>query len=402
MLIDLPGFIAAQVTGRHTSLFHEDFEEHQPELLRRLQGKGVLVIGGAGTIGTAFIKALMPFQPARVLVVDHNENGLTELVRDLRSGTGYEMPKHFLTYAIDFGEPLFEKLFLHEGPFEVIAHFAAHKHVRSEKDPYSIEAMINNNVFKTKRLLELASKKRPEHFFCVSTDKAADPSNIMGASKKLMEHVIAAYAGILPVKSARFANVAFSNGSLLAGFVERWMKQQPLSAPSDIKRYFVSPEESGQLCLLCCALGQPGDLFFPVMDAKTDTKSFSDIALYFLHHLGFTPEICTSESEARSKTNLIKNRKWPVYFFKSDTSGEKTIETFFTGREHPDFSQFKTIGVIPTKSEVPLLRLEAFFNELTAVMQTAGAKKSDIVNVLSSILPEFQHIEKGKHLDERM
>jgi len=264
---DLNAFIAQHVTERSTSLFEADLAANHALLQSRINGRSVLVIGGAGTIGASFVRALLRFKPAKLYVVDINENGLTELTRDLRSSLGLHIPEDYKTYPINFGDKVFEKLLQKEGPFDIVANFAAHKHVRSEKDHYSIEAMIENNVMRTKRLLDLLLENPPKHFFCVSTDKAANPVNVMGASKKLMEEVLLAYAKQMPISTARFANVAFSNGSLLDGFLHRLMKRQPLSAPLDVRRYFVSPQESGELCLLACLLGEPGDIFFPKLAA---------------------------------------------------------------------------------------------------------------------------------------
>jgi len=255
-LFNVERFIAEKITGRNQSLLAQDFQAHRQSLKEKIQGRSILVVGGAGTIGASYLKSLLPFKPAKLVVVDINENGLTELVRDCRSRNELQLPAEFKSYPVNFGDRVFEKIFKKEGPFQIVANFAAHKHVRSEKDVYSIEAMIENNVIRAKRFLDRLLASPPEHFFCVSTDKAANPVNIMGASKKLMEEVILAYAGEMKITTARFANVAFSNGSLLAGFIERLMKQQPLSCPADVKRYFVSPVESGELCLMACILGK--------------------------------------------------------------------------------------------------------------------------------------------------
>ena len=263
--INLSQFISKEVTGRPESLLAPDIEGHHSELERRLDGKSVMVIGGAGTIGSSFVKAVLQFKVKRLFVIDTNENGLAELVRDLRSSTGLHIPEVLITYPINFGTAVFEKIWRGEGPFDIVANFAAHKHVRSEKDHYSIEAMVENNVLLAKRLLDLLAENPPERFFCVSTDKAANPVNVMGASKKLMEEVILAYSELMPITTARFANVAFSNGSLPFAFIQRLMKQQPLSSPVDVKRYFVSPEESGQLCMLACMLGESGDIFLSLI-----------------------------------------------------------------------------------------------------------------------------------------
>lgn len=260
-----------------------------------------MVIGGAGTIGSSYTKAILKFNIVKLVVVDINENGLTELVRDLRSSAEYNIPNDFITYPVNFGERVFEKIFQQHGPFEIVANFAAHKHVRSEKDIFSIEAMIENNVLRARKLLDLLLQYPPEHFFCVSTDKAANPVNIMGASKKLMEEMIMAYADKLPIKTARFANVAFSNGSLPLGFLERLNKNQPWSCPRGIRRFFVSPQESGELCLIASIMGESGDIFFPKLDEDRDMIPFDQIALDLLKELGLEADICASEDEAKEK-----------------------------------------------------------------------------------------------------
>jgi FlaA1/EpsC-like NDP-sugar epimerase len=402
MLINLPQFIARHVTGRNVSLFQADLDRHHDELSRQIVGKSVLVIGGAGSIGSAFIKALLPFQPARLFVIDHNENGLTELVRDLRSGAEYFVPTDLRTYALDFADPVFDKLFLKEGPFDIVANFAAHKHVRSEKDPYAIEAMIGNNVFRAKHLLDLLAHQPPLRFFCVSTDKAAEPANVMGATKKLMEEVALAYAAVFPVCTARFANVAFSNGSLPAGFLERLQKRQPLSAPRDVLRYFIAPEEAGQLCLLACMLGKSGEIFFPKLDIEKDTRSFPAIAEALLAEFGFTPDICHSEATAREKARHITGKTWPVYYFNTDTSGEKACETFSTEDEKTDLNRFESLGVILPAQRWSMLDLVEMLEELRAVLHRDEIEKADIVKVLERLTPGFRHLETGKSLDEKM
>ncbi len=411
MLLDLPKFISLHVTGRVESLFLPDLQRFEAELSSRIDGRSILVIGGAGTIGVSFIKAILRFRPARLFVVDINENGLTELVRDLRSSVAFNIPQDFVTYAIDFGDPVFEKLLRQKGPFDVVANFAAHKHVRNgEKDRYAIEAMLTNNVFKAKHLLDLMTVYKPERFFCVSTDKAANPVNIMGASKKLMESLILNYSDILPITTARFANVAFSNGSLPAGFLERLMKQQPLSAPSDVNRYFLSPAESGQLCLLACMLGEPGDIFFPKLDPEHDVKKFSDIATTLLQTLGFQADICSSEQEARQKATLLtaQSSAWPVYYFLSDTAGEKPFEEFYSDKELLDLKRFSSIGIIThhtNGSEHPgtnRLAVAEMIAELRAIFQKENLSKAAIIQAMQHFVCDFQHLETGKGLDQQM
>jgi FlaA1/EpsC-like NDP-sugar epimerase len=338
-----------------------------------------------------------------------------------------KVPEVYKTYPLDFGDPLFEKIFRNEGPFDIVANFAAHKHVRSEKDEYSIAALLRNNVVKAKGLLDLLATSPPQHFFCVSTDKAANPVNIMGASKKLMEDLIMAYAGSFPVTTARFANVAFSAGSLPDGFINRLMKQQPLSAPSDVKRYFVSPEESGHICLLACILGQTGDIFFPKLE-ESQMMTFSGIALNLLKYLGYEPVVCGSEEEARNlrftnydlpfkatQSTVTGHRSpvttppthefqspYPIYLFTSDTSGEKAFEEFFTEEEVVDVERFAALGVIKNAPKKSLDEVGRFVEELNRLLERQDLDKAAIVRTLTEMLPGFRHIETGKSLDQRM
>ncbi len=399
----LESFLEKHVTMRGESLFAADLEAHDAQLRGGIEGKSVLVIGGAGTIGSSYIRALLKFHPARLCVVDLSENGLTELTRDLRSTEGQYVPDDFTTLPISFGDPIFEHMFRAEGPFDIVAHFAAHKHVRSEKDRYSIEAMVTNNVVSTVKLLELLVEFPPEHFFCVSTDKAANPANVMGASKKLMEEAVIAYAALLPATTARFANVAFSNGSLPAGFLERIAKGQPLAAPSDIRRYFVSPAESGQLCLLACATGEPADIFFPRL-AEPTMLTFSSIADALLTELGFVPDPCATEEEARLKAaaRTPGDRSWPVYYFESDTSGEKSFEEFYTDTEVVDESRFDALGVVKATTALDVAGIRSLVGELEALFARPELDKADIVDVLTRLVPSFHHVETGKSLDSKM
>lgn len=402
-IFNIEQFISKYITERAESLFIKDIEANRAILEQRINHKSVLVIGGAGTIGASYIKAILHFKPAKLYVIDINENGLTELVRDLRSSTIYNIPEDFKTYPINFGDKVFEKILKQEGTFDIVANFAAHKHVRSEKDHFSIEAMIENNVLKAKKLLDLLVESPPERFFCVSTDKAANPVNVMGASKKLMEDVILAYSTKIPITTARFANVAFSNGSLLFGFIERMMKQQPLSSPSDVRRYFVSPQESGQLCMLACMLGESGDIFFPKLE-ETQMKKFSDIAIDFLNEYGLKPDFCKTEKEAKQKAEeLIENiTQYPVYFFASDTSGEKHYEEFYTEQEDLDMDRFTQLGVVKNAPKKAMSQIESMFEKLNKLFNEEKITKSKIVQIIGNYIPNFEHIETGKSLDQKM
>lgn len=400
---DINQFIKKHVIKRPESIFVNDLKKFDSVLSKRISKKSVLVIGGAGTIGSNYIKALLKFKIKKLVVVDINENGLTELVRDLRSSEIYNVPNNFITYPIDFGSIVFEKVFKAHGPFEIVSNFAAHKHVRSEKDIFSIEAMIRNNVIKARKLLDLLIDFPPEHFFCVSTDKAANPVNLMGASKKLMEELIMSYSNKIQIKTARFANVAFSNGSLLMGFLDRFSKNQPWSCPLGIKRFFVSPEESGQLCLIACIMGKSGDIFYPKL-MKNDMISFDSIALELLKFLNLEPQICKSENEARNKGKFINHnsKDYPIYFFDSDTSGEKTFEEFYTDDEILDTHSFEKLGVIKNSSNLNFTEIDSMFMEIENIFSNNNLKKSELVNIIKKYLPNFDHIETGKNLDQKM
>lgn len=401
-IINISNFINQFIIKRSKSFFERDIINNSSLLKTKIKDKSVLVIGGAGTIGSSYIKSILKFHPKKLVVVDINENGLTELTRDLRSTKGQFIPKEFRTYPMSFGNPVFKKMFLSNGPFHIVANFAAHKHVRSEKDIYSIESMLENNVFKSKELLELLNKNKPEHFFCVSTDKAANPVNIMGASKKLMEEVILSYSDKFKITTARFANVAFSNGSLLDGYLQRLFKGQPISCPSDIRRFFVSPKESGQICMIASLLGRSGEIFFPKLE-ENKMISFKDITIDFFKVLDKKIVICKNENEARLKSNnLKKNDPYPVFFFKSNTSGEKLYEEFFTKEDSVDMNSFKSLGIIKNSNKKSLNDINYFFIKLKSVLQNNNYTKNNIVNTIKEFVPNFDHIETGKNLDQKM
>ena len=402
-MLNINQFIAAHITGRPESMFAADIEANKDQLKEEIEGKSVLVIGGAGTIGSSYIRAVLPFRPSKLVVVDISENGLTELTRDLRSTYGMYVPEEYRTYPLSFADPIFEKIFRAERGFDIVANFSAHKHVRSEKDKYSVEALLENNVLKARKLLDLLTEFPPRHFFCVSTDKAANPVNIMGASKKIMEDMIMAYSDRFKISTARFANVAFSNGSLLAGFIERLMKRQPLSSPSDVKRYFVSPQESGQICMLACILGQNREIFFPKL-GEEQMITFSSIADRFLHSLGYNVKYCSSEEEARKFAAEMPadSREFPVYYFTSDTTGEKSFEEFYVEGEQINLNRFKSLGVIEELKSKDIKEIDMFFDKLTRNLRQERVEKTDIVQRIKEFIPNFAHMEKGKNLDQKM
>lgn len=402
-MFNLDRFIADNVTFRSASMFAEDIEANKDTLTQEIKDKKVCVIGGAGSIGSSFIKAILRFEPKSVVVVDLNENGLAELVRDVRSTYGLFVPDEFRCYTLNFADPIFERIFREEKGFDIVANFSAHKHVRSEKDRYSVQALIENNDIKAKKLMDLLTVYPPKHFFCVSTDKAANPVNIMGASKRIMEDLVMAYNKYFKVTTARFANVAFSNGSLPDGWLHRLQKKQPLAAPSDVKRYFVSPEESGHICMLACILGRGGEVFFPKL-GEDQMLTFSSICDEFVKAEGFKKEECRNDDEAKKFANDMSydGTTYPVLYFKSDTTGEKAYEEFFVPGEKIDLQRFKALGVVEQTARHEMKEVNSFFEKLEALFANPSFTKADVVDAIKEFIPNFEHEEKGKNLDQKM
>lgn len=402
MLPNISDFIKNYVTKRENSFFENDLINNKEKLTKEIKGKSILVIGGAGTIGSSYIKAALSYHPSELIVVDTNENGLTELTRTLRSDSNIIVPESYLTYPMSFNSEVFYKMAKSHGAFDIVANFAAHKHVRSEKDSFSIEAMIKNNVLDAKRLLDYLKRNKPSHFFCVSTDKAANPVNVMGGSKKMMENVIMSYSKDLKITTARFANVAFSNGSLLYGYIERLLQRQPISCPSDVKRFFVSPEESGEICLLTCILGNSGDIYFPKLN-ENQLVNFKSITEDFFNYLNKEIRICKSEKEAKEiALKLSDNSSYPVYFFKTDTSGEKLYEEFYTSEDEVTFDLYESIGVVTNSLKPSFSEMELTIKEIETLFKRESYNKEDVIKIMNKILPNFNHIETGKTLDQKM
>jgi len=399
--------LVRQIVGRPESLFAADIEANRKTLDQEIRGKSILVIGGAGTIGTAFIKEVLAFEPEKLLVVDTNENGLAELVRDIRS-SDLQVPKTITTYPMDLGHPLTLRMIDEEGPFDVVANFAALKHVRSEKNVLTSAYLVDNNVTKAESLLTTLLKKPPKHFFCVSTDKAANPVNVMGATKRLMEDLAFGVSDQIKSSTARFANVAFSNGSLLDCFLYRLQKQQPFSMPGDVKRYLVSSEESGQLCLLACITGKSREVFTPKLDPETDQHFFTSVAKQLLEHVGYEFNQCDSEDEARQKMAAIKAgtgdaKKYPCHVFQTDTTGEKTEEIFSSETESVDEDRYQGIRVVvSTQRFTSLDEVRAAVEELDALFRDPTCTKEQVIDLLEKHLPTFRHQERHKYLDARM
>lgn len=402
-MFNLSKFIGQYVTHREKSMFAQDIEANKEKLSAEIKGKKVCVIGGAGSIGSSFIKAVLRFEPQSVVVVDLNENGLAELVRDVRSTEGLYVPDEFRCYTLNFADPIFERIFRKEKGFDIVANFSAHKHVRSEKDKYSVQALIENNDIKAKKLMDLLCVYPPKHFFCVSTDKAANPVNIMGASKRIMEDLVMAYNTHFKVTTARFANVAFSNGSLPDGWIHRLQKKQPLAAPSDVKRYFVSPEESGQICMLACILGNGGEVFFPKL-GEDQMLTFSAICDDFVKAEGFKKVECDNDVAAKHYAAEMdyESDSYPVVYFKSDTTGEKAYEEFYVPGEKVNMDRFSALGVVEQTTRRNMTEVNDFFSELETIFQREDFTKAQVVESIKKFIPNFEHEEKGKNLDQKM
>lgn len=404
----LDKFIADNVTCRPMSMFQSDIVANKDVLTREIEGKSVCVIGGAGSIGSSFIKAVVRFHPRSLVVIDLNENGLAELTRDLRSSADIVVPDEYRTYTLNFADPIFTRIFREEKGFDIVANFSAHKHVRSEKDKYSVQALIENNDIKAKKLMDLLCEYPPHHFFCVSTDKAANPVNIMGASKRIMEDLVMAYNSVFKVTTARFANVAFSNGSLPDGWLHRIQKRQPLAAPNDVKRYFVSPEESGQICMLACILGNGGEVFFPKL-GEEQMLTFSSICDKFVQAQGFSKKECHSDEEAKRCSEglayedySVQCQEYPVVYFRSDTTGEKAFEEFYVPGEKVNMTRFRALGVVEETNRRTMEEVDRFFMDLERLFSKEDFTKCQVVEEIKKFIPNFQHEELGKNLDSKM
>jgi len=390
------------LVGRSNLLFEMDICRHESVLTDLVSSSRFLVIGGAGSIGQAVVREIFKRNPRALHVVDISENNMVELVRDIRSTLGY-IDGDFRTFAIDCGSKPFSALMEASDGYDYVMNLSALKHVRSEKDPFTLMRMIEVNILNTLGTAKQARLGGAKKYFCVSTDKAANPVNMMGASKRIMEMFLMRESESLPISTARFANVAFSDGSLLHGFNQRLAKRQPIAAPNDVRRYFVTPQESGELCLTSCLLGENRNIFFPKLSESLHLSRFSDIAQRYVESHGYTPYECDSEDEARDRAEeLIGQQKWPVYFFSSDTTGEKDFEEFYTNNEDIDWKRFESIGVIRNPPIYEGAKLDKFLNEIERFRRQDFWDKTEIVKLFNWMIPEFQHKETGKYLDSRM
>ena len=391
-----------KLIGRSHPLFRHDINHYSEDLTAKVGESRFLVIGGAGSIGQAVSKEIFKRNPKALHIVDISENNMVELVRELRSTTGY-IDGEFKTFSIDCGGSEFEALIRSEGVYDYVLNLSALKHVRSEKDPYTLMRMIQVNILNTIKTVRLARQCGAKKYFCVSTDKAANPVNMMGASKRIMEMFLMRESEEVAISMARFANVAFSDGSLLHGFNQRFAKQQPISAPNDVRRYFVTPQESGELCLMSCLLGENRDIFFPKLNEELHLTTFADIAKRYVKGLGYEPYECRTEHEARDRSaELIASNQWPCYFFKSDTSGEKDFEEFFTEREKLDMDRFSNLGVIKNSAIYNSFQLDYFLETIAGIRANKSWHKGQVVDLFNEIIPDFDHKETGKYLDGRM
>jgi FlaA1/EpsC-like NDP-sugar epimerase len=388
--------------GRTKELFQDDIIRNEEELKNEVRNSKFLVIGGAGSIGQAVTKEIFKRNPLKLHVVDISENNMVELVRDLRSSYGY-IDGDFQTFALDIGSLEYDAFIKSDGEYDYVLNLSALKHVRSEKDPFTLMRMIDVNVFNTEKTLDQSIEKGVKKYFCVSTDKAANPVNMMGGSKKIMEMYLMRKSADIKISTARFANVAFSDGSLLHGFNQRIIKKQPIVAPNDIKRYFVTPQESGELCLMSCVFGENRDIFFPKLSENLHLISFADIAVKYLNAIGYEPYLCENEDEARKNVDvLIKQKKWPCLFTVSDTTGEKDFEEFFTENEVLDMERFENLGVIKNKASFNQSKLENFTDKIAQMKVEKSWNKDEIVDLFHDMIPNFGHKETGKYLDSKM
>jgi FlaA1/EpsC-like NDP-sugar epimerase len=391
-----------EIVGRKRPLFGADMLRKEAELLDSVKSSRFLVLGAAGSIGQAVTKEIFKRNPRKLHAVDISENNLVELVRDIRSTYGY-ISGDFQTFAIDIGSNEYDAFIRHDGKYDYVLNLSALKHVRSEKDPFTLMRMIDVNVFNTDKTIKQSITSGSGKYFCVSTDKAANPVNMMGASKRVMEMFLMRRSEEIAISTARFANVAFSDGSLLHGFNQRIQKRQPIVAPADIKRYFVTPQESGELCLMSCIFGENRDIFFPKLSESLNLISFSDIAMRYLEHLGYEIYLCDSEDSARDLVNVLPQEgKWPCLFSNSDTTGEKDIEEFFTDNEVIDWDLFFGIGVIKNDSSYNAGLLQDFEQGVRRLKSKIHWNKDEIIELIQRIVPEFCHNETGRYLDSKM
>jgi len=398
--------LTAIVTGRPGSLFAGDLEASRDRVSANMRDRRILVIGGGGSIGAATVRIILDYHPSVLHVVDHNENYLVELVRELRGRAAGIPDSDFRALPLDYGGPVMARFLADSPPYDVVLNFAALKHVRSEKDIYSILQMFDTNVVRHMRFKRwLADHRHGATYFAVSTDKAANPVSLMGASKRLMEDLIfdGAAEKYQTTTSARFANVAFSNGSLLQGFGHRLAKRQPLAVPRDTRRYFISHQEAGELCLLATCRIPDGHIAVPRADAKFQLQLLEDIACACLDYWGLRAERYLDEASARNDVErLAREGRWPLLLTPLDTGGEKPFEEF--------------VGAGETVTDCGLLNIAALRHSPCASAEQnlfdriarwvdepdLAIAKSKFVSAIAEALPNFRHSASERNLDQRL
>lgn len=391
-----------KLLNRKTQLFNSDIKKNDEKLKEKVSSSKFLVIGGGGSIGQAVTKEIFKRNPKKLHVVDINENNLTELVRDIRSSLGY-IKGEFKTYAIDVGSVEYDSFINSDGQYDYVLNLSALKHVRSEEDPFTLMRMIDVNIFNIDKTIKQSIKNNVKKYFCVSTDKATNPVNMMGATKYIMEMFLMSRSKDISVSTSRFANVAFSDGSLLYGFSKRIEKRQPLAAPNDIKRYFLTPEESGELCLLSCIFGENKDIFFPKLNKEKNLLTFSDLAIKYLRERGYEAFICKSEDEARELIKILpKKKKWPCLFTESNTTGEKEVEEFYTDQDVLNMDRFMSLGVIKNETNYDEKKLKNFEKVIKELKFSKSWDKKTIVNEFLKLIPNFKYYDKNNYLDGKM
>src|SRR5690554_2443200 len=391
-----------ELIGREKELFTEDIQRNETALSEIVSTSRFLVIGGAGSIGQAVTKEIFKRSPLKLHVVDISENNMVELVRDIRSSFGY-IDGDFQTFALDIGSAEYDAFWNNDGGYDYVLNLSALKHVRSEKDPFTMMRMIDVNIFNTEKTIRQSIEKGVKKYFCVSTDKAANPANMMGASKRIMEMYLIKYSEKINISTARFANVAFSDGSLLHGFNQRIQKRQPIVAPNDVKRYFVIPKESGELCLMSTIFGENRDIFFPKLSESLHLITFSDIAMKYLTYMNYEPYLCKNEEEARELAHSLPEKgQWPCLFTESDTTGEKDFEEFFTENEVVDIDRFINLGIVKNEALYDEKLIQHFSDTINEFKQNKIWTKDQLVKLFFEMIPNFDYIEKGKYLDAKM
>jgi len=391
-----------ELIDRSELLFSEDINCNAELLTEIVSNSTFLVIGAAGSIGQAVTKEVFKRSPKKLHVVDISENNLVELVRDIRSSLGY-IDGDFRTFALDIGSIEYDAFIEFDGKYDYVLNLSALKHVRSEEDPFTLMRMIDVNILNTDKTIKQSIDNGTKKYFCVSTDKAANPVNMMGASKRIMEMFLMRRSLDINISTARFANVAFSDGSLLHSFNQRIEKVQPIVAPNDIQRYFLTPQESGELCLMSCIFGENRDIFFPKLNEALHLISFADIAVKYLKNNGFESYLCKTEDEARKLIKTLPEQgKWPCLLTKSNTTGEKNFEEFYTDKEILDMDRFNNLGIIKNSPEFDDEKLNYFENSMNNLKSSLSWTKPQILEQFFNLIPEFSYKDVGKYLDEKM